>query len=155
MSVTFKLGATSVEISNPQVGDTRPVKLEGALAQSAGGEHYWYSKGVTNKKIALRFAELRLVEKTALEDFFITTVVGPTTEFEFKDQYGIWYNVQFESNELNFSITDDAKDSSTTFSVGGEGPFPTHILKNPVFSVDVDLFLLSVVTTTTTTTTTA
>jgi len=141
MAVTLTSGATNVYLPNPLRDNVDGAEVHVATKRAAGGTLYAYDKGVTLRQRRLAF-ELRDAEKTALESFFRTTVVGPKTTFTYTDHRGTGYTARFLDTRLEFREIDDAAAGSTRFDPTGIGPakdYPTTTRTNGFWQVEFAL----------------
>lgn len=142
MSVRF---GDDLEIQNPIFGNQSPNKRPHSLGRSAGGQLFRYSKGVQYKRLRMNWTDLRETEMLALDAFF-DSMNGPTTAFEFEDHYGtVFSSVCFTVDELPWVTVDDQVEGDpSTFTVGeSECEYPTTTRKEPVYSLELELEILS------------
>ena len=139
---------TAVHIQNPKYDDTYIVAKKGALGRSAGGQRYYYTKGITVYTIRLTWDELRQDEKDALQDFFDRIVEGPRYKFNMMDHNGRWWRAWFNDEEIEFSIVADETLTTGKFQVDGATgtEHPTSTRRRSIWSTTIELEVLSTTT---------
>ena len=146
-----RIANTPVHLQNPIYDDAYIVAKKGALGRSAGGQRYYYSKGITVYTIRLTWDELRQAEKDALQAFYDNVADGPRHKFNFKDHNDHWYRAWFNDEELEFSIVGDETLTGTKFQVDGAAgtKYPTTTRRRSIWAVTVELEVLATTTSTT------
>ena len=143
MSVTFEKGAVSVELQNPDRGDTLKSIMQQRIEPRSDGQYYRYSlaDGAVHER-EISWGELRLSEKNDLQDFFEDTADGVLENFTFTDERGTAWNAHFLDPDLAIVTVSDTVKSSETFT-SDEIEYPTTTREGGTFSVRVRLRLWS------------
>jgi len=138
MAVIFTKNLTEIEIQNPADSNAYQLKKYQVLGRTASGGVYTYDKGVDTKKLTLKFENLREDEKTALENFYNTTINGIMDTFSYTDHLETVWTARFLNTELNFEELDNVGKTETTYDVSGSS-FPSTEWDEGVYNTDIEL----------------
>lgn len=142
MSISMVSGGTTINLQNPIRGEVRARHLPHAVGRTLSGQLYAYKKGPVYLVGRYTWEYLRDDEREDLENFFYSTVEGPSNTFTFTDHYGTTYVAQFLNDFLDFENIDDSESSSGTYVASGT-TYPTTTRTNPVWRVSIELELTS------------
>ena len=103
MSVIFTLGATAIDLPNPELGNGETRERRQARGRTHDGALLVADKEIDLRRFNLAFRFLTAAEMAALHGFFADTAKGSLNSVTYNDHDGSDHTCRFLSPELDFA----------------------------------------------------